>query len=49
MTNRVLLVDGDLNLLASMQRQFRGIMDVETAPSGDDALPILDSKGRSRR
>ena len=45
MTKRVLFVDDDVNLLASLQRQFRGTFDLETASSGDDALPLLESKG----
>lgn len=45
MTDRVLFVDDDANLLAALQRQFRGVFPLETAPSGDAGLEVLAAKG----
>lgn len=43
MSNRVLLVDDDPNILAALQRQLRKKADIQTAPSGAAGLEILKS------
>jgi response regulator RpfG family c-di-GMP phosphodiesterase len=42
---RVLFVDDDANLLASLQRQFRGVFDTEVAPDGAAGLDVLAARG----
>lgn len=45
MTERILLVDDELNILQSMQRQLRKRFKIVIAESGDEALSVLKSKG----
>jgi len=45
MTEKVLFVDDDLNLLASMERQLSGQFHIETALSGESGLRLLNSQG----
>lgn len=45
MTDKILLVDDELNILQSMQRQLRKRFKVIIAESGDEALRALKSKG----
>ncbi len=45
MTEKILLVDDEPNVLQSMQRQLRKRFKVMTAESGDEALAVLKSKG----
>ncbi|MBN2751089.1 MAG: response regulator [Rhodospirillaceae bacterium] len=42
MSETILLIDDDVNLLSSMKRQFRGKFDVETATSGEDAITQIE-------
>ena len=43
MSNKVLFVDDDVNILSSFKRQLRSKFDVETAESGRKGLEILKS------
>ena len=45
MTEKILFVDDEPNILQAIQRQLRSRFDVETAVSGDEALRILKEKG----
>lgn len=45
MTQRILFVDDDPNLLASFQRSYRKILDFDTALGGTEALSYISSKG----
>lgn len=45
MTEKILLVDDEPNVLQSMQRQLRKRFKVVVAESGDEALSILKDKG----
>ncbi len=45
MSNRVLLVDDDLHILAAFQRQLRKKADIQTASSGAAGLEILRGGG----
>ena len=45
MTERILLVDDEPNVLQSMQRQLRKRFRIITAQSGDEALTALKDKG----
>jgi response regulator RpfG family c-di-GMP phosphodiesterase len=42
---KVLLVDDDQNLLASMRRQFHKKLNLVTAPGGEDALTTMQHEG----
>ncbi len=48
MSNRVLIVDDDANLLAGLRRQFRNGFDLHLAQGGAEALAQVASEGRSR-
>ena len=41
MTDRVLFVDDDVNLLAALRRQFRQELALETAVCGEDGLAVI--------
>jgi len=45
MTEKILLVDDEPNVLQSMRRQLRKRFEITTAESGDEALLILKDKG----
>lgn len=45
MTEKILLVDDELNILQSMQRQLRKRFEIVIAESGNEALAILKNKG----
>ena len=45
MTEKVLFVDDDPNLLASCERNFRRLFRVETAEGGDAALQKIAERG----
>ncbi len=45
MTEKILLVDDELNILQSMQRQLRKRFEIVIAESGAEALTVLKSKG----
>lgn len=45
MTEKILFVDDEPNILQSIQRQLRGRFDLETAGGGDEALRVLKEKG----
>ncbi len=45
MTEKILLVDDELNILQSMQRQLRKRFEIMIAESGDEALATLQNKG----
>ncbi|MDY6967569.1 MAG: HD domain-containing phosphohydrolase [Spirochaetota bacterium] len=45
MSNKVLFVDDDVNILSSFKRQLRSKFDVETAESGRKGLEILKNNG----
>ncbi|HIP40328.1 MAG TPA: response regulator [Desulfocapsa sulfexigens] len=45
MSDKVLLVDDEPNVLQSMQRQLRKRFNVVTAESGNEALAVLKNKG----
>jgi len=45
MTEKILLVDDEPNVLQSMRRQLRKRFKIKTAESGDEALVILKEKG----
>ena len=45
MTQRILFVDDDPNLLASFQRSYRKILDFDTALGGAEALGYITTKG----
>jgi len=45
MTEKILLVDDELNILQSMQRQLRKRFEIVIAESGDEALTALKTKG----
>ena len=45
MTEKILLVDDEPNVLQSMRRQLRKRFEITTAESGDEALVILKEKG----
>lgn len=45
MSTRALFVDDDANLLAAIQRQFRGVFDLETAPDGQAGLDAIAARG----
>ncbi len=42
---KILLVDDDQNLLASMRRQFHKKLNLVTAPGGEDALTTMQHEG----
>ena len=42
-TGRVLIVDDDPHLLLAMKRQFKGVFEVVTAPSGRDAIAAVQA------
>jgi response regulator RpfG family c-di-GMP phosphodiesterase len=44
-TNRILLVDDDPNILAGYERSLRRKFQVSTAESGDRALALIDEQG----
>ena len=44
-TEKVLFVDDDPNVLSSMQRRFKKNINLATATSGKQALEILDNEG----
>jgi response regulator RpfG family c-di-GMP phosphodiesterase len=46
MTDTILVVDDDVNLLSAMRRQLRGRFNVVTAGSGEEALTLIKSKDR---
>ena len=45
MTDKILLVDDDANLLAATKRQLRSNFELETALSGADGLHALNTNG----
>lgn len=45
MSEKILLVDDERNILQSMQRQLRKRFKIVTAESGDEALQVLKSQG----
>lgn len=45
MSDKILLVDDEPNVLESMQRQLRNRFDVKTAQSGEEALEVLKTCG----
>ncbi len=45
MAGKVLFVDDDFNILASMKQQLSGQFHIETALSGEHGLSLLDSQG----
>lgn len=45
MTERILFVDDEPNVLASIQRQFRKRFDLVTAEGGEEALRVLKEQG----
>ena len=45
MTEKVLIVDDDANLLAGLKRQFRKQFDLSIAQSGEQALDLVESEG----
>lgn len=45
MTERILYVDDEVNMLASFQRMLRGRFDLETAASGRDGLQMIAAGG----
>lgn len=45
MTDKVLLIDDDSNVLAGLKRQLRGHFDVFTAQGGEPALDLVKSEG----
>ncbi|HEB79076.1 MAG TPA: response regulator [Rhodospirillales bacterium] len=45
MTEKVLIIDDDVNLLAGLKRQFRKRFDLCTAESGEQALALVKSHG----
>ncbi len=45
MNRRVLIVDDDLNLLASLKRRLGRRFEVSTAPSGEEGLALLQESG----
>lgn len=45
MSDKILLVDDDTNLLAGSRRTLRGLFDIETAEGGEKGLEILAEKG----
>ncbi len=49
MTDKILLVDDDANLLAATRRQLRKKFELETARSGADGLHALNTNGPSVR
>ena len=46
MTETILIVDDDVNLLAALKRQLRGRFVIETAQSGEEALFMMTTKGQ---
>ncbi len=45
MTEKVLLIDDEANVLAGLKRQFRGHFDVFTAEGGEPALDLVKCEG----
>jgi len=45
MSDKILLVDDEPNVLESMQRQLRNRFDIKTAQSGEEALEVLKTCG----
>ncbi len=45
MTEKVLLIDDEANVLAGLKRQLRGHFDVSTAEGGERALNLVKSQG----
>lgn len=45
MTNKILFVDDESNVLQSLRRQLRKQYEVVTAESGEEALELIDEKG----
>lgn len=45
MTEKILFVDDDSNLLASYQRQLRGKYTIDTSPDGQQGLESISSRG----
>lgn len=45
MSEKILFVDDEQNLLDAMRRQFRGRFDVATAVGGHEALKVLQDQG----
>ena len=45
MTEKILFVDDEPNVLQSIQRQLRKRFELETAESGDEALKVLKERG----
>ncbi len=45
MAAKILFVDDDVNVLDGFRRQFRKVLDLETAPGGHEALQILTREG----
>src|SRR5690606_38795583 len=44
MSNRILLVDDDPNVLLGLQRTFRKQFELDTAPGAEQALRLLDGQ-----
>ena len=45
MTERILLVDDDVNVLDGLKRQLRGQFSIDTAPGGSEGLHLLTFQG----
>jgi response regulator RpfG family c-di-GMP phosphodiesterase len=45
MTNKILFVDDDKNILSSFKRRFGQRFDVATAPGGEQGLEVLENEG----
>lgn len=45
MSDKVLFVDDEPNVLLAFHRQFRGLYDIETAPGGLEGLSTVKTKG----
>jgi response regulator RpfG family c-di-GMP phosphodiesterase len=45
MTNKVLFVDDDMNILASFKRRHGRRFDIVTVPSGEQGLEVLEKEG----
>lgn len=45
MTAKILFVDDEVNVLDGFRRQFRKVLDLETAPGGHEALEVLAREG----
>ena len=45
MTNKVLFVDDDLNILASFKRRLSRRFDIATVPGGEQGLEVLEKEG----